>query len=147
MKENAVTVSIDGKKSWQNELTNRCCRTGSPLRSKPAAKRDVKCRMSLAKLIILWSFIMSGASAEDLYFTATGEEDGKPLIFRSLHSVPKGSVESDYPFLISVYWAYKAANEGGMPDAETNEAQIAFEDALEHLDKTGISHLMLVVTG
>ena len=41
---------------------------------------------------------MSGASAEDLYFTATGEEDGKPLIFRSLHSVPKGSVESDYPF-------------------------------------------------
>ena len=102
---------------------------------------------NLAKLIVLWSLILSGASAEDLYFTATGEEEGKPLIFRSLQSVPEGSVESDYPYLISVYWPYTPANEGGMPDAETNEDQIVFEDALENLDKSGVSHLMLVVTG
>ena len=42
MKENAVTVSIDGKKSWQNELTRRCCRTNFPLRFKFAAERGVR---------------------------------------------------------------------------------------------------------
>ncbi len=102
---------------------------------------------NLATLIIIWGFFVSGVSAEDIYFTATGEEEGKPLIFRSLKSVPEGSVESDYPFLISVYWPYTPANEVGMPDIDTNEAQIVFEDVLENLDKSGISHLMLVVTG
>jgi hypothetical protein len=90
---------------------------------------------------------MSIANAETIYFTATGEENGKPLIFRSIKSVPEGSKESDYPYLINVYWPYKAENEGGMPNADSNDAQIEFEDALERLDIAGISHLMLVVTG
>lgn len=92
-------------------------------------------------------FSMSIANAENIYFTATGEENGKPLIFRSIKSVPVGSKESDYPYLINVYWPYTADNEGGMPNADSNDAQIEFEDALERLDKSGISHLMLVVTG
>lgn len=90
---------------------------------------------------------MTEANTENLYFTATGEEDGKPLIFRCLQTVPEGTHESDYPSLISIYWPYTPANDGGMPDAEANEAQIVFEDALEHLDTQGVSHLMLVVTG
>jgi len=102
---------------------------------------------NLASIIILWSFIVSTASAENVYFTATGEENENPLIFRSLQSVPKGAKESEYPFLISVYWPYGSNNDSGMPDASTNEAQIIFEDALESLDSLGVSHLMLVVTG
>jgi len=91
--------------------------------------------------------MVSAANAENLYFTATGEEDGKPLIFRSIQSVPDGVKETEYPFLVSVYWPYTSENDGGMPDAATNEAQVDFEDALENLDGPGISHLMLVVTG
>lgn len=102
---------------------------------------------NLASIIILWSFIVSAASAENVYFTATGEEDGNPLIFRSLQAVPEGAKESEYPFLISIYWPYDSNNDSGMPDASTNEAQIVFEDALQSLDSLGISHLMLVVTG
>jgi hypothetical protein len=49
--------------------------------------------------------------------------------------------------LISIYWPYVATNEGGMPDAETNGAQIVSEDALEILDRSGMSYLMLLVTG
>ena len=97
--------------------------------------------------LILWSFIISGANAEDLYFTTTGEEDGKQLIFRGLQNVPDGSKEADYPCLISIYWPYTPENDGGMPDNGTNEAQILFDDSLEVLDKAGVSHLMLVVTG
>jgi hypothetical protein len=34
-----------------------------------------------------------------------------------------------------------------MPDAESNDQQVLFEDALESLDKNEISRLALVVTG
>ena len=98
-------------------------------------------------LLIFWGFIVTNLNAENLYFTATGEEDGKPLIFRSLQSIPENSVETEYPFLISIYWPYTSDGDSGMPGADTNEAQVVFEDALEDLDRTGVSHLMLVVTG
>ncbi len=84
---------------------------------------------------------------QNLYFTAQGAENGKPIIYRSLHAVPSGERESDFPYLINIYWAFDADANNGLPDAESNEAQIEFENHLESLDKNGISHLMLVVTG
>lgn len=84
---------------------------------------------------------------ESLWFTANGEEDGKPLIFRGRQAAPAGVTESDYPFLMTVYWPYDPANEQGMPDGTTNVAQVEFEDAVSDLDLPGLSILMLVVTG
>lgn len=84
---------------------------------------------------------------QNLYFTAQGEENGKPIIYRSLHAVPFGERESDFPYLINIYWAFDAESNNGLPDAISNEAQIEFENHLESLDSNGISHLMLVVTG
>ena len=84
---------------------------------------------------------------EEVWFTAEGEEEGKPLVFRGRQNAPPGVVESDYPMLVSIFWHYEPANESGMPDNETNEAQIELEDALDALDSPGISFLMLVVTG
>jgi hypothetical protein len=82
---------------------------------------------------------------EDTWFTATGEEEGKPLIFRSRIKV--AIKESDYPNLVTVYWDYEPDDESGMPSEETNEAQISFENTLESLDSEAFGHLMLVVTG
>jgi len=90
---------------------------------------------------------MSDAIAENLYFTAQGEQDGKPVIYRSLERVPNNQKESDYPNLINIYWSYDVDVNNGMPDPKTNNNQIKFEDAIESLDQAGISHLMLVVTG
>lgn len=90
---------------------------------------------------------MSEAIAENLYFTAQGEQDGKPVIYRSLENVPENQKESDYPNLINIYWPYDVNVNNGMPDITTNDKQIAFENALESLDQNGISHLVLVVTG
>lgn len=90
---------------------------------------------------------MSQAIAENVYFTAQGEQDGKPVIYRSLETVPENQKESDFPNLINIYWPFEVDVNNGMPDFKSNENQIAFEDAIESLDKNGISHLMLVVTG
>lgn len=86
------------------------------------------------------------ALAQDRCFTATGQEDGKPLIFRGLGRVPAGVKEADLATRVAILWRYKS-HANGMPDAETNDAQIAFEDALEPLDASDTSRLMLVVTG
>jgi len=90
---------------------------------------------------------MSSAGAENIYFTATGEQEGRPVIYRSMQSVPAGEKESDFPTLINIYWPFEKEENNGMPDQNTNEKQIAFEDAIASLDVNGTSHLMLVVTG
>lgn len=90
---------------------------------------------------------MSVSAAENIYFTAQGEQDGKPVIYRSMVKVPEGQKEADYPTLINIYWPFEVDANNGMPDGQTNEDQITFEDALDQLDHHGVSHLMLVVTG
>lgn len=99
-----------------------------------------------ASSIAIWSLVVT-ANADDIYFTATGQEDGLPLVFRSLKSVPEGINQADFPNLISIIWQYNADENNGMPNADENDAQIEFEDALQHLDLNKISRLMLVVTG
>lgn len=84
---------------------------------------------------------------EDIYFTATGEEDGRPLIFRGRQHIPSGILESDYPTLVTIYWDYEPGTESGMPDENTQTSQDELEDALIVLDDQECSFLMLVVTG
>jgi hypothetical protein len=83
----------------------------------------------------------------DTWFTVTSGDAGNPLIFRARERAPAGVNEADYSTLVSIYWPYEPANESGMPDSETEEAQVELEDALDELDKPGMSILMLVVTG
>lgn len=87
------------------------------------------------------------SSGDETWFTATGEEDGNLLLFRGRLQLPPEVIESDYPYRMDIYWPYNPAINEGMPDKETNTAQVALEDALTILDTTDISLLMLVVTG
>ena len=86
-------------------------------------------------------------ACEDVWFTATAEQDGRTIIFRSRKGPPCGVAIHEFPVHVSVLWPYKPANDGGMPDAATNAGQIDLEDALIALDHAGHSHLMLVITG
>jgi len=84
--------------------------------------------------------------SEDVFFLANGEEDERPLIFRSLFAVPAGIHETDLPNRVAIVWPYDSQSDG-MPDGDINIAQITFEDALESLDSNAVGRLMLVVTG
>ncbi len=98
-------------------------------------------------VLLIWMLLMSDAVAQNIYFTAQGEQDGKPVIYRSMEKVPAGQAEKDFPTLVNISWPYAADANNGMPDASTNADHIAFEDAIESLDQNGVGHLMLVVTG
>ena len=100
-----------------------------------------------AFFLVFFSLISFIAHWENMYFTAQGEQDGKPVIYRSMQNVPEGEKEADFPNLINIYWAFDGEKNNGMPDPETFDKQVAFEDALISLDTNGVSHLMLVITG
>jgi len=86
------------------------------------------------------------ANADETYFTATGQEDGKPVIFRSVTAIPDGIEKAKFSNLITVAWHFDPVK-NGMPSTEVNEAQAEFEDAVAPLDVNDLGRQMLVVTG
>jgi hypothetical protein len=86
------------------------------------------------------------ANANDTYFMATGQENSKPLIFRSITAVPAGIREADLPIRMTISWQYQPSADG-MPDSDVNQAQNEFEDALVPLDVNDIGRQVLVVAG
>ena len=95
---------------------------------------------------VLASVVPISANAEGTYFTATGQEDGKPLIVRIMTAVPVGVREADLPNRVIIRWRYEA-DLNGMPNTDSNGGQIALEDALMPLDVNAIGRQMLVITG
>jgi hypothetical protein len=96
--------------------------------------------------VTLAATVSASPDPPDTYFIANGQEDGKPLIFRSVTAVPAGVREADFPNLVVIYWRYNPSP-NGMPDPVANSGQIDLEDALMPLDTNAIGRQMLVVTG
>ena len=90
---------------------------------------------------------MNQSMTNNVYFTAQGEQDGKPVVYRSMQSLPQGCEPADFPFLLNIHWEFDGQDEDGMPDQETQIQQANFEQTIASLDNNGEGHLMLVVTG
>lgn len=81
------------------------------------------------------------------YITASGQEDGKSVLYFSLKTIPEGVEPAALPNLVSIVWRYENDDGTGFPDYDDAQAQGDFEAALDHLDENAVSRLMLVVTG
>ena len=86
-------------------------------------------------------------SKSDTWASATGKEASLPTIYRYRQNRPAKSQPDALPNALRVVWPYDGAARNGMPEPRDNEAQIAFEDAIEPLTEGPRSHLMLVFTG
>jgi hypothetical protein len=86
---------------------------------------------------------------QDIWATATGQENQLPLVFRFRQHLPVSVKRTgDFPTLVNVYWRFDGSNSNGMPPSVENEHQISFEDAIASIDGAdGFGYLMLVVTG
>lgn len=84
--------------------------------------------------------------AEDSYFIASGEENGNPVIFRSMTAMPAGVHEIDLPNHVVVRWRYET-HANGMPTSGSYNRQMALEDALMPLDVNEIGRQVIVITG
>lgn len=98
-------------------------------------------------LFLVLGLVLLGktAVADTTWATATGERDGKPIVYRYIEKLPPGFKTESQPELIQIVWRY-SDGENGMPGAESNERQIRFEDLLEPL-QSSLATLALVWTG
>jgi hypothetical protein len=79
---------------------------------------------------------------------ATGEDGGKPLIFRIRIQAPLFASKSSFPHLLAVCWNYESPNEQGMPDPADAQRMSELEDLLEEgLEGVCQAFLTVIVTG
>ncbi len=84
----------------------------------------------------------------DMWFVATGEDEGKPLIFRVRKNPPEFAQESAFPHLLAVSWKYKSPNEQGMPSEGDTDRMAEFEELLTPaFEDAQRAFLTVVVTG
>lgn len=86
------------------------------------------------------------AHAEDSYFIASGEENGNPVIFRSMTAMPAEVHEIELPHRVVIRWRYET-HSNGMPASGSYNGQMALEDALVPLDVNEIGRQVVVMTG
>lgn len=90
---------------------------------------------------------------DDPWSVATGEDEGRPLIFRLRTKPPAWHDRDDYPHLVAISWNFADDDEAsdavdGLPDAETVERMEVLEDRLvEFLEESQAACLTAVVTG
>ncbi len=84
----------------------------------------------------------------DSWSVATGEDDGKPLIFRIRNEPPSFAREATFPHLLAVSWKYEAPNDQGLPGQDVVETMGQLEDLLvAAFEGARQAFLTVIVTG
>ncbi len=79
---------------------------------------------------------------------ATGEDDGRPLIFRIRNQAPAFVKQPDFPHLLAICWPFDADVNNGMPTLENAERMAELENLLEEgLEASCEAFLTVAVTG
>jgi hypothetical protein len=87
-------------------------------------------------------------ATDEGWSVATGEDDGKPLIFRIRNTPPSFARKEGFPHLLAVCWQYESPNDQGMPSQETVEQMGQLEDLLEPATESARqAFLTVIVTG
>ena len=87
-------------------------------------------------------------SSDDRWSIATGEDDGKPLIFRIRKRAPAFATKAAFPHLIAICWPFESPNAQGLPSTEDTQRMSALEDLLKAgLEEARQAFLTVVVTG
>jgi hypothetical protein len=79
---------------------------------------------------------------------ATGEDDGKPLIFRIRNGAPAFATKATFPKLLAVSWQFDPTTNNGMPPRDAVERMQQFENLLAPVfSNARQAFLTVVVTG
>ena len=87
-------------------------------------------------------------ATDDSWSVGTGEDNGKPLIFRIRNQAPSFAEKKAFPHLLAVCWQYESPNDQGMPSQEDAERMSELEDLLEPaFEGSRQAFLSVIVTG
>ncbi len=86
--------------------------------------------------------------SDDSWSVGTGEDNGKPLIFRIRNEPPSFAQKEDFQHLLAISWHYESPNEQGMPSQDVVERMSQLEDLLEPaFEGASQAFLTVIVTG
>lgn len=83
----------------------------------------------------------------DWWTTASGQQDGLPVLYCYRQNRPNAADHRDYPHALRVRWSFDRHARSGMPPDAVNALQREFEAAIEPVGEGGYGYLMLVITG
>ena len=87
-------------------------------------------------------------SGDDRWSIATGEDNGKVVIFRIRTQAPAFATKAAFPHLLAVTWQFESPNDQGMPSSEDAERMSELEDLLKAgLEDVRQAFLTVIVTG
>src|ERR1700730_1411470 len=87
-------------------------------------------------------------SGDDRWSIATGEDNGKVVIFRIRTQAPAFATKAAFPHLLAVSWQFESPNDQGMPSSEDSRRMSELEDLLEAgLERVCQAFLSVIATG
>jgi hypothetical protein len=87
-------------------------------------------------------------ASDNSWSVATGEDEGKPLIFRIRNVPPSYATKETFPHLLAVYWQYESPSDQGIPSHEDATRMSQLEDLLEEaFEGARQAFLTVIVTG
>lgn len=86
--------------------------------------------------------------SESNWTMATGEDDGKPLIFRIRNRAPSFATSATFPHLLALTWQFDPTSNNGLPLSDALERMLELENVLEPaFANARQAFLTVVVTG
>ena len=81
-------------------------------------------------------------STDSTWFMATGEDEGRPLIYRIREAAPAYATKATFVKLLAVTWQFDPSINNGMPLPDTVERMQQLENLLEPVfsNAPGFSH-------
>jgi len=93
-------------------------------------------------------FSRSIMKEDSRWSVATGEDSGRPLIFRIRNEPPPFSNQAEFPYLLAISWSFDVEANNGMPMPQDVRRMTELEDLLEKgLELPGEAFLSVAVTG
>jgi hypothetical protein len=84
----------------------------------------------------------------DQWSLATGEDQGRPLIYRIRFQHPAFANNAAFPHLMVIFWAYESSNDQGMPIPEDVQRMSELENLLQPaLEGASEGFLSVIVIG
>ncbi|MFH1998218.1 MAG: DUF695 domain-containing protein [Planctomycetota bacterium] len=86
-------------------------------------------------------------NADENWSVATGQDNGKSLVFRIRTAPPDGVTKKEYCQLVVILWKCDGG-ENGMPNSADNQKMVLLEDLMDRaIEDSGQAFLTVVVTG
>lgn len=87
---------------------------------------------------LIASTMLGPAYTKELGIIGKTEENGVPVIYKLVNTVPVQSIRDEFRWMTVISWTYDGSTRNGLPPRSENAKMLALEDAVNSLVKAGL---------